>query len=95
MMSSSKPTSLIVDGLQFPLRFTEEAVKSAQNYRPRDDDVIVVTYPKCGTTWTQVILALVVKQGDPKKAEKLFGSSVFLELKGVNTLKIKFMKIED
>ncbi|KAG8177592.1 hypothetical protein JTE90_028313 [Oedothorax gibbosus] len=81
-MSASEPPSLIVDGLRFPPMFTEENVKSAQNYRPRDDDVIVVTYPKCGTTWTQVILSLIFTQGDPEGAKKLFASSPFLEHQG-------------
>ena len=29
-------------------------------YRPRDGDIIVTTAPKCGTTWTQMICALLV-----------------------------------
>jgi aryl sulfotransferase len=28
-------------------------------YRPRDGDIIVTTAPKCGTTWTQMICALL------------------------------------
>jgi hypothetical protein len=29
-------------------------------YRPRDGDVIVTTAPKCGTTWTQTLCALLI-----------------------------------
>jgi aryl sulfotransferase len=29
-------------------------------YRPRDGDIIVATPPKCGTTWTQMVCALLV-----------------------------------
>jgi hypothetical protein len=29
-------------------------------YRPRDGDVIVTTAPKCGTTWTQMLCALLI-----------------------------------
>lgn len=31
-------------------------------YRPREGDVIVATYPKCGTTWTQRIVSLLIHQ---------------------------------
>jgi hypothetical protein len=30
------------------------------SYRPRRGDIVVVTAPKCGTTWTQMLCALVV-----------------------------------
>jgi aryl sulfotransferase len=32
------------------------------HYRPRPDDIIIATYPKCGTTWTQQIVSLLVFQ---------------------------------
>jgi len=31
-------------------------------YAPRADDIIVATYPKCGTTWTQRIVDLLIFQ---------------------------------
>lgn len=33
-------------------------------YRPRPDDVIIATYPKCGTTWTQRIVGMLIFQSD-------------------------------
>jgi aryl sulfotransferase len=31
-------------------------------YQPRLDDIIITTYPKCGTTWTQRIVGMLVFQ---------------------------------
>jgi aryl sulfotransferase len=33
-----------------------------QHYRPRQDDIIIASYPKCGTTWMQRIVSLLVFQ---------------------------------
>lgn len=30
------------------------------HYRPRADDIVIATYPKCGTTWMQRIVGLLV-----------------------------------
>ncbi len=32
------------------------------DYRPRPDDVVIATYDKCGTTWVQQIVALLIFQ---------------------------------
>jgi aryl sulfotransferase len=32
------------------------------HYRPRGDDIVIATYPKCGTTWMQRIVSLLVFQ---------------------------------
>lgn len=44
-----------------------------EDLRPRDDDIIVATYPKCGTTWTQRIVDLLVFQS-PEPREFLANS---------------------
>ncbi len=33
-----------------------------EHYRPRSDDIVIATYPKCGTTWMQRIVSLLVFQ---------------------------------
>jgi aryl sulfotransferase len=36
-------------------------------YRPRPGDIVIATYPKCGTTWTQRIVGLLVFQSTEPK----------------------------
>ena len=45
----------------------------------RDDDVIVATYGKSGTTWTQQIVGQLVFAGDPEV--RIFGLSPWLDLR--------------
>jgi len=37
-------------------------------YRPRDGDVVIATYSKCGTTWTQRIVSMLVFASDEPRA---------------------------
>jgi aryl sulfotransferase len=41
-------------------------------YAPRADDIIIATYPKCGTTWTQRIVSMLVFQSaDPLPIQQI------------------------
>lgn len=72
-----------VDGLVVSQMFSVEAVRSALAYKPRDDDIFIVTYPKCGTTWTQNIVAHILREGKPfDSALEFFTQTPFLELTG-------------
>ncbi|GBN37481.1 Sulfotransferase 1 family member D1 [Araneus ventricosus] len=79
MSQFGMPPPNIIDGLRLPHVFTAESFRSAVRYQPKSDDLFLVTYPKCGTTWAQQILSLIFSQGDPENA---FGEGPFLELKG-------------
>ena len=41
--------------------------RSWAHYAPRTDDIVIATYPKCGTTWMQRIVSLLIFQTpDPR-----------------------------
>ena len=50
--------------LQFMNITTSEGREKAMNFAPRSTDVIVVTPPKCGTTWMQQIMHQLRSGGD-------------------------------
>ncbi|XP_065281854.1 amine sulfotransferase-like isoform X2 [Dermacentor albipictus] len=54
-----------VEGLRMHKLFKDEAILSAMNYKPREGDVLVVTYPKCGTNWTQFIVYNILSHAAP------------------------------
>ena len=40
----------IISGFKFPLEFPDESIYYALNYKPKDRQKVIVTYPKSGTT---------------------------------------------
>lgn len=54
-----------IEGVWLNKFFKEENVRSAINYKPRDGDVFLVTYPKCGTTWMQHVISNILTRGMP------------------------------
>ncbi|KAK4023113.1 hypothetical protein OUZ56_008544 [Daphnia magna] len=50
------------------------------NFQPRSDDVWIVTFPKCGTTWTQELVWMVMNECDEEAGKQpLTIRSPFLE----------------
>ncbi|XP_054710941.1 sulfotransferase ssu-1-like [Uloborus diversus] len=72
-----------IDGFRLPGMFSVEAFRSALAYKPRPDDLFIVTYPKCGTTWVQNIVACIYRDGKPfQSALEFFTQTPFLEMTG-------------
>ena len=44
-----------------PSDITQEVLDELKSFQLYPDDVFVVTYPKCGTTWAQQIVKLIRK----------------------------------
>ncbi|XP_067136891.1 sulfotransferase ssu-1-like [Centruroides vittatus] len=77
------PKYLEVDGYRIPAIFSVNAFRSAVHYSPKESDVFVCTFPKCGTTWLQHIVALIYRKGEPYNGIlDFFTSSPFLEMCG-------------
>ncbi|GBM47702.1 Sulfotransferase 1C4 [Araneus ventricosus] len=57
-----------------------ELHRAAKKFQPTKDDVVLVTYPKCGTTWTLQIVSLILRKGEPLTTSKQYFSFIpFLE----------------
>lgn len=72
-----------VEGLWMHRFFHEDLIRSALAYKPRPDDVFIVTFPKCGTTWTQYLVLSILTDGQPPQTLTDFMlRSPYLELMG-------------
>jgi hypothetical protein len=64
-VSERAPSYTVHDGFRMPMGFPVEGFDSGQRYRARPGDIFVSSYPKCGTTWVQYILWLILHRGEP------------------------------
>ncbi|XP_064489153.1 sulfotransferase 2A6-like [Ornithodoros turicata] len=79
------PSCFKHQGIPIPKIIPPQSIESATKYRPSHEDVFIVTYPKCGTTWIRYIIYLIQHQGVPPTSPKqFFEHSSFIDLLGVN-----------
>ncbi|XP_055937786.1 sulfotransferase 1E1-like [Argiope bruennichi] len=75
-------------GFKIAKMFSMDAFKSALEYKPRPDDLFIVTYPKCGTTWVQNIVGCIFREGKPfTSAIEFLTGTPFLEMAGAEAAK--------
>ncbi len=78
----------LINNFRFPLSFPRENIEFALNYKPENGDRFIVSYPKCGTTWTQQIICLILNDGIIEKSDRQHIINSFLERKGKESLNI-------
>ncbi|KAL1468628.1 hypothetical protein MTO96_041359 [Rhipicephalus appendiculatus] len=57
MKDRERPFYKIFNGHRIPGAFSEEALEGFLRYQPADDDIFIVTFPKCGTHWAHMMLS--------------------------------------
>ncbi|XP_022251957.1 sulfotransferase 1C2-like [Limulus polyphemus] len=79
-----KSSNNYIHGIYFPSIFKKENIENVISMKPRDDDIFVVTYPKCGTTWMTYIIWEILNKGAPLPPANslLFQLAPFLDLSG-------------
>ncbi|XP_055693934.1 luciferin sulfotransferase-like [Lutzomyia longipalpis] len=79
----------------FPSKY-REICQDILNFKVRPDDVWVVTFPKCGTTWTQEMVWQICNDLDFGKGKSINLNTrfPFLELEGIASSELKFDTVE-
>nr|XP_014707665.2 sulfotransferase 2A1-like isoform X1 [Equus asinus] len=82
------------EGVPFPtMDFTPELMREAwESFVFKDEDVLILTYPKSGTNWLVEIVCLICSKGDPKwiQSVPIWDRSPWVETEyGYNSLKDK------
>ncbi|CAN7993389.1 unnamed protein product, partial [Ixodes pacificus] len=77
-----------VDGFYVFSVFSEEWIRSALGYKPVPEDVFIVSYQKCGTTWMQHIVYNIFNgRSPPTNPMDASREMPFLELQGPEIVK--------
>ncbi|KAK8775668.1 hypothetical protein V5799_030986 [Amblyomma americanum] len=82
-----RPSLKPVKGTLFTSCFLHECVESAIDYAHKEGDLFIATYIKCGTTWMQHIVYLILNDGaPPASAADLYKTSPYFEVCGSECL---------
>ena len=89
---SCGPSYQIIKNIRFPKHFCAHNIEYALSYTPEKGDNFVVTYPKSGTTWTQLIIKLIINEGFNDENNTTFMRNSFLEFSGEDVIKYPVIK---
>ncbi|KAG0415848.1 hypothetical protein HPB47_006989 [Ixodes persulcatus] len=89
MSSTGKPGQIYreIEGLYLSYYFPDAHVRSTLAYKPQPGDVFIVSYPKCGTTWTQNLVLHIFSGGiSPRDRDEFQAKTPFLEASGAECI---------
>ncbi|GFT34640.1 hypothetical protein NPIL_391451, partial [Nephila pilipes] len=79
-----------IRGIMFPSGpiFQKKNIEDSMDYVPHDDDIIIASYPKTGTTWLNYIVMQIVSKGEmyPDFDDCFIKYVPFLEASGTSVL---------
>ncbi|XP_037508682.1 sulfotransferase ssu-1-like [Rhipicephalus sanguineus] len=58
------PAYQVIDGLKYSKTYLPENVRAIRSYMPEDDDLVLVSYLKCGNNWLEQIIELILHRGE-------------------------------
>eukprot|EP01064_Diplonema_japonicum_P015400 TRINITY_DN2312_c0_g1_i4.p1 TRINITY_DN2312_c0_g1~~TRINITY_DN2312_c0_g1_i4.p1 ORF type:complete len:328 (+),score=108.06 TRINITY_DN2312_c0_g1_i4:103-1086(+) len=58
----------------------DEVAKVSSGLTLREDEIVVATYPKCGTTWMQQVVLLMLAGGDKSQIGDVFAQAPWIEM---------------
>ncbi|KAK2165925.1 hypothetical protein LSH36_44g07040 [Paralvinella palmiformis] len=62
------PGEWMKDNMVLEPKITAEAINQLESFEMKEDDVLIASYPKTGTTWAQELIWLLNNNADMKKA---------------------------
>ena len=72
--------SMMYEGVVYPPFIKVEALNELrEKHTLRSSDIVIATFPKCGTTWMQQIVLTLLADGDGSKVRQPMGMSPWLE----------------
>lgn len=63
------PEAKLIHGIPF-IKYFAENWEQVEVFQAREDDILIATFPKAGTTWVSEIVDLIMNNGDPEKCKR-------------------------